>query len=423
MKDNFEEIIKQSTDKDLERISTDYIFYSEAERELALNELERRNALTEELHEHKKQIEDFKKMEEEGIMPQHRITLKDLIPQKGYLFTPLLIYFNIFVFLLMVLSGMNLFEPQIDTLVQWGGNVRFLTKNGQVWRLLTSIFLHAGILHLVFNMYALLYVGSILERVIGKNKFILAYLISGITASVASLMMHENIVSIGASGSIFGLYGVLLALLIFKEFRVSDISVKSLLLSILFFVFYNIIYGFGKSGIDNAAHIGGLFSGFIIGIFYCFIAKEKMKPLFAYISLIIIWGSFSVFSVLNISDKIGDYDRAIKEFSINEQKALWMYHENLTVPPSKERLSKEGVDLWAKNIMLLKTIKENDYDEQIAKQIDLLIDYSILRKQSCELMIKSLEKESFEMKQQMTDIHMHIENKLSELEKYNKNSR
>ena len=422
MKDNFEEIIKQSSDKDLERIATDYVFYSEEERLFALNELENRNSLTKELKRYKKEVEGFQKMKEEDNTPRHKITFKDLFPQNGYLFTPLLIYLNVFVFLLMVLSRTNLFESHIDTLVQWGGNIRFLTKNGQIWRLFTSLFLHADTLHLVFNMYALLYAGSVLERVVGKNKFISAYLISGIVASVASLIMHENIVSVGASGAIFGLYGVLLALLIFKEFRFADISAKSLLLSISFFVVYNIMNGFSNVGIDNAAHIGGLFSGFIIGIVYCLIAKEKIKPLFAY-SLLIVFVSFAVFSVFNVSDKFGDYDRAIKEFSTNEQKALRMYHGNHTNLLTKERLTNEGVDLWEKNITLLKEIKENNYEERIDKQLDMLIDYSVLRKQSCELMIESLEENSDEIGLRLIAISIQIENKVKELEEYNRNHR
>jgi Uncharacterized membrane protein (homolog of Drosophila rhomboid) len=422
MKDNFEERIKQSSDKDLERIVKDYVFYSEEERFLALNELENRNSLTKELKEYKEKVEDFKKMEEEENTPRHTITYKDLFPQKGYLFTPLLIYLNIFVFLLMILSGTNLFEPQIDTLVQWGGNIRFLTKNGQIWRLFTSLFLHAGILHLVFNMYALLYVGSVLERVVGKNKFISAYLISGIVASVVSLITHENIVSVGASGAIFGLFGVLLALLIFKEFRFADISARNLLLNISFFVVYNIIYGFSNAGIDNSAHIGGLFGGFIIGVVYCLIAKEKIKPLLAY-SLMIVLVSSAVFSVFNVSDKFGDYDKAIKEFSFNEQKALWMYRENYATLPTKERLTNEGVDLWERNITLLKEVKKNNYEKRIDKQLDMLIDYSVLRKQACELMIELLEKDSSENESKLVGINMQIENKLKELEEYNKNYR
>ena len=419
MKDNFQEIIKQKTDKELEIISKDYVFYSEDERFIALNELESRNSFTKELLISKQNIELSKEIEEDAN-PPHRIKIKDLYPQKSYLFTPLLIYANVFVFILMVLFGVNVFSPSVDALVQWGGNIRYLTINGQLWRLFTSVFLHGGILHLAFNMYALLYVGSILEKVIGKNQFIFAYLISGIAASVSSLVINENIVSVGASGAIFGLFGVLLPLLSSKAFNFTNISVKKMLLNSFLFVLYNIMVGFYESGIDNAAHIGGFITGVIIGGLYCMITKEKIRQIPAHIILTIILGILSAFAVTNVSNKFGEYDIAIKEFAVNEQKALWMYQENFDNIPDdkiKERLTKEGVDIWEKNILSLQKIKNNEYPDFFDKQIDMLINYSILRKEACLLMIKLLEFDfSFEIEQELEEIHTLIENKLKELE-------
>ena len=422
MKDNFQEIIKQKTDKELEIIAKDYQFYSNEERILALSELESRNSLTEEMSISKQLIEQAKEDEEDVKKSTYKIQFNDLLPQKGYLFTPLLIYANIFVFLLMALFGMNVFEPQIDTLVQWGGNIRYLTINGQFWRLFTSVFLHGGIVHLLFNMYALLYVGSILEKVIGKNKFIFAYLIAGIAASVSSIMMNENVVSVGASGAIFGMFGVLIPLLASKNFDFPDISIKNLLLNISVFVGYNIMIGFSKSGIDNAAHIGGLLTGIVIGYFYCMIEKEKMRPLFSYTILILILGVFSTLVMTNVSDKMGEYDKVMNEFAENEQKAVWMYQEDMgNIPDSlsgfyKEKLTKEGIDLWDKNLILLGKIKDYDYSEQYDKLMDMLIDYSLLRRKSCELMIELMETESPEIGQNLLEIHTQIENKVKEME-------
>jgi rhomboid protease GluP len=275
MKHSFQETVKKKTDKELEIISKDYVFYSEDERLIALNELISRNKQDEELVKAKKKIEKSKEFDKENSIPVYKISLKDLIPQKNYLFTPLLIYSNCLVFILMVF-GANTFNPKIDTLVQWGGNVRILTLNGQIWRLFTSLFLHAGILHLVFNMFTLLYIGSLLEKLINKNKFILAYLISGIVASVTSLIFNDKVVSVGASGAIFGIVGVLLMLLIFNKSMFSNISVQKLIIIVSFFVLYNIFGGFNKQGIDIAAHIGGLFSGIIIGVIYCLIIRKKI---------------------------------------------------------------------------------------------------------------------------------------------------
>jgi len=147
--------------------------------------------------------------------------------------------------------------------LNWGANFRPLTTEGQWWRLLTSTFLHGGLMHLLANMYGLLFVGIFLEPLLGRTKYLIAYLLTGILASVASLWWYDATVSVGASGAIFGLYGIFLALLLTKVFH-PDFA-KSFLLSTAIFVGFNLLMGL-TGGIDNAAHIGGLLSGFIVGL-------------------------------------------------------------------------------------------------------------------------------------------------------------
>jgi len=333
MKADFQEIVKQKTDRELELISKDFVFYSEEEQLVALKELESRGNLTKELLISKKDIEYSKEMEEENKKPTHIIRLKDLTPQKNYLFTQILIYANVIVFILMLLFGMNMISPSIDTLVKWGGNIRYLTINGQLWRLFTCIFLHGGILHLIFNMYALLYVGSVLEKVIGKNKYIFAYMVSGIAASISSLMIYENVVSVGASGAIFGLFGVLIPLLSFKRINFPNISVDKLLFNVSLFVLYNIVAGFNKSGIDNAAHIGGLFTGVIIGILYSMIVLKKIRPKLTYAILLLSLCLFSVVVITNVSNEYRDYFRAVQ---IKDYKKRININKNVILHYSKK---------------------------------------------------------------------------------------
>jgi rhomboid protease GluP len=172
----------------------------------------------------------------------------------------------------MLISGVHILLPENQDLLNWGANFRPMTLEGQWWRLFTACFLHIGILHLLLNMYALLYVGLLLEPYLGKTRFLAAYLISGIAASMTSLWWHDFTISAGASGAIFGMYGVFLALL---TTNLLDKSVKkALLTSIAVFVGYNILNGLQpNSGIDNAAHIGGLISGLIIG--YAFVPSLR----------------------------------------------------------------------------------------------------------------------------------------------------
>jgi membrane associated rhomboid family serine protease len=164
----------------------------------------------------------------------------------------------------MVFSGLGFISFKPVDLLAWGANFKPVTTNGAWWRLLTSTFLHDGLMHLLANMVGLLFVGIFLEPLLGKTKYAIVYLTTGILASVASLYFHKPTVSIGASGAIFGLYGVFLALLLTKVFP-KDFS-KAFLTSTLIFIGYNLLMGFAGAGIDNAAHIGGLASGFIIGL-------------------------------------------------------------------------------------------------------------------------------------------------------------
>jgi len=429
MKLDFPETIKTKTDKELEIISKDYSFYSSEERLMAIKELEKRGSLPKELIGTKSILEGSIEEEKEEKEPKYKMTIKDLIPRENYLFTPLLIYINVFVFLIMVISGANFFTPDISSLINWGGNLRSLTLNGQYWRLLSSVFLHAGIFHLIFNMYALLYVGAALEASIGKIKFILAYILAGLFSSVSSITINENIVSVGASGAIFGLFGVLSALLIFKEFNVQNISRKSLLSSVGFFIFYNLIYGFGKAGIDNAAHIGGLLSGFVIGLAFVLILKNRVNKGLVYISLVLLLLLVSTFTLSQVSNNYGKYNKVIKEFSINEQKAMWMYREDLEAIPRdklsfyEERLNKEGISLWDKNLSMLSDLQQLDLPPVLQDQIKLIIEYSELRKESCIIMQKALGNPSDSLKSQLTNILRQIEDKLTEIKNVNNNNR
>lgn len=185
------------------------------------------------------------------------------IPKEGFYITPILMNLNIIVFIAMVLGGFGFIDFKGDDLLKWGANYRPNTINGEWWRLLTNTFMHGGLMHILANMFGLLFVGIFLEPVLGKTKYLTIYLFTGIVASLASIWWYEATVSVGASGAIFGLYGFFLATLLLKVFP-SDFG-KTFLMSTLVFVGFNLVMGF-TGGIDNAAHIGGLISGFILGL-------------------------------------------------------------------------------------------------------------------------------------------------------------
>ncbi|NML19987.1 rhomboid family intramembrane serine protease [Pseudoflavitalea sp. G-6-1-2] len=194
---------------------------------------------------------------------------------KGFVITPILIGINVLVFALMVVSGVDVFKPTIESLIQWGGNAYTLSVGtGEWWRVITNNYVHVGVMHLLVNMVSLYIIGIQLEPMIGKSRFLAAYITTGIAGSVVSMLWKTNALSAGASGAIFGMFGVFLALittpLIEKSVR------KTILSNIVSFLVINLVIGM-MPGIDFAAHLGGLICGMIIGYLYYAVIKMNVK--------------------------------------------------------------------------------------------------------------------------------------------------
>ncbi len=184
---------------------------------------------------------------------------------------------NTAVFLAMTATGINPLSPDGDALISWGSNFGSLTLNGEWWRLLTNCFLHFGLLHLAMNLYALSYIGIQLERRIGSFLFLSGYLLCGVFASVCSLWWHNgNMNSAGASGAIFGLFGIFYGLLFTNLFGVFQKG--PLFKSFLTFLGLNLMFGL-QGGIDNSAHIGGLVFGLICGGAYYPVLRRRVAHL------------------------------------------------------------------------------------------------------------------------------------------------
>ncbi len=180
--------------------------------------------------------------------------------------TPVLVGLNVLVWLLNIASGMSPISPRPIDLALWGANHLPLTIE-QPWRLLAATFLHGGIVHLAFNMWALWDTGRLAERFYGNPQLLLIYLVAGLSGSVASLFFSARTgVSVGASGAIFGVVGCLLAAIFTKAHKLPPALVQSMRSSMLTFVGFSLFMGFTAGFIDNAAHIGGLAGGFVMGM-------------------------------------------------------------------------------------------------------------------------------------------------------------
>ena len=184
----------------------------------------------------------------------------DVFSPKRIIFTNIISLICILMYVIVGIYGYNFFNFDANVLAKFGANNILLVKNGEIYRLLTCAFLHVGLIHLVVNMYSLRVIGPSVEGLIGKGKFVFIYLISAISASLMSLVfVDSNIVSVGASGAIFGLMGALLYFGYHYRLYLND-AIKTQIIPVILF---NLIIGFMMPGIDNGAHIGGLIGGYL----------------------------------------------------------------------------------------------------------------------------------------------------------------
>ncbi len=174
-----------------------------------------------------------------------------------------LIAANVVGFGLEIAAGTDAIHPTVQQLIHVGGNVASLTKGGEPWRLIAAMFLHAGLLHIGMNMLCLAQ-ARVVEQLFGRIPMIAIYLTSGLLGGVLSMTRNPNVVSVGASGAVFGLYGAFAAFLVVRKTAIAEDTWSKTTRQIGTFVAINLIYGFATPGIDMSAHIGGLVVGFAV---------------------------------------------------------------------------------------------------------------------------------------------------------------
>lgn len=204
----------------------------------------------------------------------------DLQPRRVSLTLPL--YRPLVTWILLGLIGLAFLaetamggSTQTDVLVRLGAKVTALIVSGEYWRLFTAMFLHIGIMHLIFNGYALLAVGTELERLFGPGRFTAIYLLSGLLGNLASYAFSPNLAA-GASGAIFGLIGALASFFTLHRERLGTWG-RTRLANIAFLIAINLFFGFTQPGIDNLAHLGGLLGG--LGLGWALAPRYQVDPL------------------------------------------------------------------------------------------------------------------------------------------------
>lgn len=178
--------------------------------------------------------------------------------------TAALVILNILAFFAVEFSGSS--EDTMHMLDCGAVYVPFILENGEYYRIFTSMFLHFGMEHLANNMLALFVLGSRLERTVGKVRFLLIYLLGGITGNLVSLLLEIRTqayaVSAGASGAVFAVMGAMIYVILRRKGQVGDLSVRQILIMAVL----SLYFGFTSSGVDNAAHVGGMLGGFFMAV-------------------------------------------------------------------------------------------------------------------------------------------------------------
>jgi membrane associated rhomboid family serine protease len=180
--------------------------------------------------------------------------------------TPVIVAANVGVWLLMVgLFGISPMAPDPVEMIRWGAGYAPKTLHGEPWRLVTSTFLHYGLLHVGSNMYVLWSGGRLVEKLLGTSGFVAAYAVAGLAGGVASLLFERGIVA-GASGAVFGVFGALGGYLIAGRRWVPRAYVVSLRRAVIEFVMLNTVIALMIPAISFWAHTGGLVGGFVVGL-------------------------------------------------------------------------------------------------------------------------------------------------------------
>jgi membrane associated rhomboid family serine protease/Flp pilus assembly protein TadD len=284
--------------------------------------------------------------------------------------TPIIIALNLVVFVAMLGTGVSLVAPQSDQLLKWGADYGPQTLDTEWWRLLSSAFVHIGVVHLLLNMWCLWSLGRLAERMFGNWTFLAIYLLSGLGGGLVSVWWNPTILSAGASGAVFGVAGSLVAFWHFGKVALPRSIIKRDFASILTFVGYNLAFGFAKDGVDNAAHLGGLLVGLALGALLHRPLPATMAPSRLRIGLIYAGAALILVLVAAFARKTHESlvfhnrglmylenkfdDRAIEEFkrAIASDPASAMAHYNLGVAYGRKENSEQAIDAFKKCLEL-----------------------------------------------------------------------
>ncbi len=338
--------------------------------------------------------------------------LKTLTPL--VLVTPVLVAANMVIYALLCLKSGG-WAPNPVTMIDWGANFAPKTLDGQWWRLFTSMFLHWSVIHLGFNMWILWDVGRIVERLLGNTAFLTAYMASGFFGSVASVFWGSGDVSAGASGAVFGIFGVLLGFLLPRRDSIPMEVIREHRSSVIAFLVLNLLLGLSIPYIDMAAHGGGLVAGFVFGL----LLTQKLSPdrrtarrvRTAVVGVVAVAACVASARYLpELADATARWrsstvspEAILARFAVAEPPILERFGRiasetqrgQLTAEEAAQRVESEVLPPWREALGEVR-IAIRQLSEGKRSRIQWLVDYATLREEGWELFIQGLHENDVE---------------------------
>ncbi len=308
-----------------------------------------------------------------------------------------IIALNVAVFGVMIARGVPFLSPTAQDMLPWGAGFGPLTMTGEWWRLLTQMFLHFGIIHLLFNMWIFKDAGQLVERWLGSTTFAALYLTSGLVGGVASLSVHPTSVTAGASGAVFGVIGALAGLLLVARHETPQHLASKLGSSLGSLLAINLAYGFMNQSVDMAAHGVGL----LTGLACCLLVyrrdalhapehRASRAPLAVGAGAALVLALMSVlpWSVVHASD-------AIDAFAAAEDRAINAYNDGLRRAQAGELddaafaalVEADCLPEWRASRRDLIELDEG-LPDSLAQRVDRLVDYATKRQAAWEALVE-----------------------------------
>ncbi len=310
------------------------------------------------------------------------------LPQKGYLVTPILVILNIIYYAITLIFITIVFKLRSEDAVvsevitnaylNLGANSRELVLEGQLWRLVTHQFIHLSTWHVFFNLYALIYIGLMVEHKLGSVKFLVTYLLSGICGGLVSIIFHKFGFMAGASGAIMGIFGAFMALSVSKAFEKN--ASRALLISTIVVTVLMLLNGIGGN-VDNSAHIGGLVSGFVI----CYLLFNEKLGSYKITSglqyglssmIVVIFAAAVLILTPNYQNRKFYKLQFAFDQNISDFNKVYSIPKDLSKAEKVKMIEQYGIQVWRKNKQIVAEMKKlklekkenyrRDFDGKIA---------------------------------------------------------